>query len=167
MDANHLKEYRYNGARSMVILHEKYLASLVHTWREAKSINLALPRTEDSDYKSLDTLLEHIFRAARGYMSWVCEKLNLPDPEIKPEPKSDVIENEADEYLTYLINKWRIPLTGIAEEKFHSPTFTSRWGVDYCIDAMLEHAVMHPIRHEFQLRNLLADQQSKSNSAKK
>jgi hypothetical protein len=34
--------------------------------------------------------------------------------------------------------------------------FPSRWNVHYCIDAMLEHAVMHPIRHTFQLQELLA-----------
>ena len=31
----------------------------------------------------------------------------------------------------------------------------SRWKVTYCIDGMLEHAVMHPIRHRVQLEALL------------
>lgn len=164
MDSKYLKDYKYSGARSMVLLHEKYLESFLQTWQEAKSINLALPEIEDPNYKSLDTLLKHIFRSARGYMIWICDKLNLPDPEIKQMPESDIIESEANEYLVYLVNKWRNPLAEIVEEKFHSPTFTSRWGVNYCIDAMLEHAVMHPIRHEFQLRNLITEQKSKSKS---
>ncbi|MDP3147506.1 MAG: hypothetical protein Q8N83_00115 [Ignavibacteria bacterium] len=155
MNTNDLINYKYNGARSMVLLYEKYLTSLLQTWREAKSINLKLPETDDSDYQSLETLLEHIFRAARRYMVWMCDKLNLPDPEIKQEPNSSIVESEADEYLIYLLSKWRIPLAEVEEEKFLSSTYKSNWGVDYCIDAMLEHAVMHPIRHEFQLRNLM------------
>jgi len=162
MDMKYVKKYSYNGSRSMVLLHEKYLMSLLQTWREAKSINLVLPESEDSDYKSLDTLLEHIFRAARGYMVWMCDKLSLPSPEINPEPNSAVIDLEAEEYLDYLIKKWRTPLAEVEEEKFHTPPFASRWGVHYCIDAMLEHAVMHPIRHEFQLRYLITEQKSKS-----
>ena len=153
-----LKKYKYNGARSLVILHEKHLRSCVQTWKEAKALNIRLPETEDKDYKSLDTLLFHIFRAARGYMTWMCEKLILPDPEIQNPPRLEDLDLKADEYLSHLLEKWRTPLAEIEEEKFHNPVFTSRWGVDYCIDAMMEHAVMHPIRHEFQLKNLMGHQ---------
>ena len=139
----------------MVIMHELHLQSFLKVWKQAKKINLPLPKTEDPGYKSLETLLFHVYRAARGYMTWMCEKLKLPDPEIKPIPKPDVIEKEADEYLTYLLEKWQTPLAEVEETEFIEQTYTSRWGTDYCIDAMLEHAVMHPIRHEFQLRNLM------------
>ena len=39
-------------------------------------------------------LLNHALRAARGYMVWMCEKLELPDPEIEPPPELAVIEAE-------------------------------------------------------------------------
>lgn len=155
MSSKELRMYKYNGARSMVLLHEKYLTSLLQTWQEAKRLNIKLPETDDEDYESLETLLRHILRAAGRYMIWMCEKLNLPDPEIKPAPEPDKIEREAEKYLEHLLTKWQTPLAEVEEEKFNSPTYTSRWGVDYCIDAMLEHAVMHPIRHEFQLKNLM------------
>jgi uncharacterized damage-inducible protein DinB len=152
------RSYKYNGARAMVILHEEHLRSCVDAWRKAKGLNIKLPQTDDEDYQSLETLLKHIFRAARGYIMWICSKLNLPDPEIEPAPESGLIESKIDDYLDHLLEKWKHPLTKISEEKFHAPTFTSNWGVVYCIDAMLEHAVMHPIRHEFQLRNLIIEQ---------
>ncbi|HKJ80406.1 MAG TPA: hypothetical protein VJ954_00170 [Ignavibacteriaceae bacterium] len=157
MKMNQLIEYKYNGARSMVLMHELHLTSLLETWREAKKENLILPETQDPDYQSLDTLLKHILRAARGYMTWMCDKLNLSDPGIKPAPEADVIEKEAGEYIEHLLEKWQTPLAGVEKDKFEKGTYTSRWGVDYCIDAMLEHAVMHPIRHEFQLRQLMTD----------
>jgi uncharacterized damage-inducible protein DinB len=158
MDSQSLKKYKYNGARSLILLHERHLKSLIQTWWEAKKLNLTLPETDDEDYKSLDTLLRHILRAARGYMTWMCEKLNLPDPEIAKTPEPDEIESTVDEYVKHLLEKWCLPLAEIQEDKFHTKTYTSRWGTDYCIDAMLEHAVMHPIRHEFQLRNLINQQ---------
>ena len=153
--------YKYNGARVMVILHEEHLRSCVDTWRKAKEFNIKLPQTDDEDYQSLETLLKHIFRAARGYIMWICGKLNLPDPEIEPAPEPGLIESKIDDYLDHLSEKWKHPLTEIPEEKFHAPTFTSNWGVEYCIDAMLEHAIMHPIRHEFQLKNLILDQKDR------
>ena len=88
-------------------------------------------------------------------------KLNLPDPEIEKEPKPELIELKAYEYAAHLIEKWSLPLSKIPEDKFHSAIYTSNWGVKYCIDAMLEHAVMHSIRHEFQLNNLIENQKNR------
>ncbi len=141
----------------MVLLHERHLRSFLQTWKKAKEHNIPLPKTSDSDYESLATLLIHVFRAARGYLTWMCEKLQLPDPKIDPVPETHEIESQADRYLEYLIEKWRSPLAGVEDDKFYKPLYTSRWGVDYCIDAMLEHAVLHPIRHEFQLASLLKE----------
>lgn len=157
-----IPEYNYKGARALVLLHEKHLRSCLETWREAKKLNVKLPETKDKDYQSLETLLVHILRAARGYMTWMCEKLELPDPEINPQPDVDSVEKDADEYTAHLLEKWRSPLVEIPEEKFHSPTYKSRWGIYYCLDAMLEHAVVHPIRHEFQLRNLMENQKGET-----
>jgi hypothetical protein len=95
-------------------------------------------------------------------MMWMCEKLCLPDPGIHVVPELERIDSDANEYLTHLFEKWRVPLVDIDEEKFYAPTFLSNWGVAYCIDAMLEHAVMHPIRHEFQLTHLMSNRQQSS-----
>ena len=150
-------KFKYNGAKAMVILQEKHLRSFIDTWRKAKENNIQLPETDDKDYESLETLLVHILRASRGYINWICDQLNLPDPGIDPTPKKDEIEEKASSYLEHVIEKWREPLRDVPEKLFMDKTYTSRWKVDYCIDAMLEHAVMHPIRHEFQLSNLLRE----------
>ncbi len=107
----------------MVILHERYLRSFLQTWKMAKEHNIPLPKTSDPDYESLVTLLRHVFRAARGYMTWMCEKLQLPDPKIDPVPETHEIESQADSYLEHLVEKWRSPLKGVTEDKFYKPTF--------------------------------------------
>ena len=150
-----LPTYSYRGARALVLLHEQQLRKFLETWRQAKALGVSLPKTDDSDYQSMETLLRHILRAARGYMSWMCEKLELPDPEIMPTPEANEIEEQADHYLEHLLDHWRTPLAAVTEERFHTPEYQARWKVAYCIDAMLEHAVMHPIRHQFQLAELM------------
>ncbi|UCH27568.1 MAG: hypothetical protein JSV66_08025 [Trueperaceae bacterium] len=153
-----LADYSYRGARAMVLLHERHMRSFVTTWRRAKQSGIKLPVTDDLDYVSLEALLRHALSAARGYMVWMCEKLGLDDPGIDTVPATDEVEAQADRYLDHLLERWRLPLAGVEEERFGTTTYTSRWGVDYCIDAMLEHAVMHPIRHTFQLEELLERQ---------
>ncbi len=156
-----LNNYSYRGARAMVILHEQHMNEFLSVWREAKAANLTLPKTDDPDYASLETLLGHVLGAARGYMTWMCEQLNLPDPQIAPRPDAQVIEAEAESYLEQLLTKWRLPLAEVPEERF-GLVAKSRWHIEYCIDAMLEHAVMHPIRHTFQLRELLQKNSAKN-----
>jgi hypothetical protein len=149
------KTYIYVGARALVLLHEEHLRRFLEVWKRARVAGVVLPRTEDPSYASMEALLRHVLRAARGYMTWICEVLELPDPEIRPTPEADVIEAQADAYLEHVVERWRDPLAHVSEERFHRPSYPSRWKVDYCIDAMLEHAVMHPIRHSFQLEKLM------------
>jgi hypothetical protein len=151
-----LTGYSYLGARSLVLLHEHHLREFLVTWKKAKAAGVALPPTDDPSYVSMAALLRHVLRAARGYMTWMCQVLELPAPEIQPTPEVDRIEAESDTYLEHVLDGWRTPLKEIPEQQFHEPTYPSRWKVQYCIDAMMEHAVMHPIRHSFQLRELMA-----------
>ena len=153
--SDHISKYNYNGARAMISLQEQHLKSFLEVWRKAKEKNIRLPETDDKDYETLETLLFHVLRASRGYMTWICEKLNLPDPKIDAPPNVTEVEQNSESYLEHLIERWRLPLRDLPEELFFDKAYKSRWGADYCIDAMLEHAVMHPIRHEYQLSNLL------------
>ncbi|MCP5047568.1 MAG: hypothetical protein GY940_10375 [bacterium] len=152
---NKIPEFKYRGARALTIMHQEEMRRFVETWKEAKEAAVILPETKDPDYESLETLLIHVLRASRGYMTWMCEQLELPDPAIKPAPGVEEVETVVDEYLDHLLEQWKKPLTGVEAERFDLPTYKSRWNVHYCIDAMLEHAVMHPKRHRFQLEELM------------
>ena len=149
-----LTDYRYRGARACVLLHERYLREFLDVWHEAKASNLTLPKSKDKAYQSLEHLLFHVLRCGRSYMVWMCEKLNLPDPKIDEPPALDEVGSKSEIYVQHLLERWRSPLKNITEPESEK-TFPSRWGVEYAIDAMLEHAVMHPIRHSFQLRELM------------
>ena len=152
---NDLTNYKYGGAKALVALHEIHIKSFYETWKKAKKVGVKLPETDDPFYKSLDTLLFHVLRSARGYMIWMCEKLNLDDPKINETPPAEMIEEKTVEQISHLLELWNIPLQDVEPELFEDKVYKSNWGVEYCIDAMLEHAVMHPIRHEYQLKNLI------------
>jgi hypothetical protein len=57
--------------------------------------------------------------------------------------------------MEYVLERWRAPLQDVRDEQLETPGFPSPWQTRYAIDAMLEHAVMHPIRHTFQLDELM------------
>ncbi len=81
--------------------------------------------------------------------------LTLPDPGIRAAPDVDAIVRDADDYMEHVLERWRAPLKDVSNEQLETPEFASWWQTRYCIDAMLEHAVMHPIRHSFRLDELM------------
>jgi uncharacterized damage-inducible protein DinB len=157
---NTLPVYKYGAARTMVFLHGQYLQEFLAIWKKAKGSEITLPETDHPGYVSLEMLLKHVLGGARHYLGWICEQLDLPDPEISPAPAPKVIEVEAEAYLEHLGRQWRTPLSEIAEERFDKPVYMSEWGMQYSIDSMLEHAVMHPILHRVELVELLEEQVS-------
>ena len=149
--------YRSRAVRAMVLLHEEHLRRFVHTWRLALAASVSLPATDDPNYASLGALGRHVLGAAGGYMVWICEVLTLPDPGIRSAPEVGAVVRDADDYLEHVLERWRTPLQEVPDERLETPEYPSRWQTRYCIDSMLEHAVMHPIRHAFQLDELIKD----------
>jgi len=144
------------GVRALVTLHERELRAFASAWREARAKGVALPATDDPDYESMETLLHHILRASRGYLTWICEVLGRPDPGVPPAPEADAVEAEANSYIHNLCEAWRTHMAWMPREVADSPaSYLSRWKHPYTIDAMLEHAVVHPMRHRFQLEELI------------
>jgi hypothetical protein len=154
MSKEELSNYRYRGARALVLLHERALRSYLATWRRALAAGIRLPVTDDPSYVSLPTLLVHGLGAARRYMVWICEKLGLPDPGIDMPPKPESVDKEEARYIEHLLARWRLPLADVEEARLNA-IHRSYWGEDMSLEGMLEHAVMHPQRHAFQLEELM------------
>lgn len=155
MPTTDIGTFQYRGARALVILHERHMREFLATWRQFVASGAALPVTQDADYATPQTVLRHALRASRGYMTWMCEKLGLPDPQIEAAPEPAEIETKAEAYLEHLLERWRTPLRDLTEKR-SGEEYKARWGSTLTIDSMLEHAVMHPIRHTFQLKELMS-----------
>ena len=156
-----LDNYQHRGARALVLLHDKNLREFLTIWKKAKAANLRLPETSSEDYQSLETLLVHVLDAARSYMLWICRQLDLADPAIHSPPEVSEIEAQVEVYLEHLLERWCLPLINVEEHKFYNPEYPTSSGTHHlCIDLMLEHALVHPARHAFQLEELLKQQRS-------
>lgn len=147
--------YRSRAVRALVLLHDEHLRRFLAIWKRAQAASVVLPSTDNPAYESLETLLRHVLGAARGYMTWMCEVLQLPEPGIRTPPEPTTLAAEADDYMEHVLERWRTPLLEVGDDRLETPEYPSRWKTLYSIDAMLEHAVMHPIRHAFQLEELM------------
>jgi hypothetical protein len=153
-----LQDYKYRGARALLILNEYGLQRFLEGWKEAKAQGVSLPVTDNPAFQSYEYLIRHVFEMPRSSMTWICEKLRLPDPNIKEPPDVLVIDKEADWYLVYLIEKLREPLADVEPQRFYDVTYETAWKEQYTIHMMLEHIVCHAFRHVLQIEELIAAQ---------
>jgi hypothetical protein len=151
-----LQSYKYRGARALLLVHEGALHSFLMTWRKARAAGITLPVSTNPSYQSMDHLLFHTLGAPRTMMRWICKKLELPDPDISEPPAIEKIEAEAEWYVTYLLGKLREPLVDIEPARFNDRVFETTRKIPLTVESMLEHLVLHAIKHEFQLQELLA-----------
>lgn len=148
-------DYADRGVRALVTMHERELRTFLLVWRRFRERDLPLPVTDDASYGSVHLLLQHVLGASRGYLTWMCRQLELPDPEVRAAPEPERIEDEADAFLDHVLGQWRRALRTVPASRMDGPAFISNWGAPMTIESMLEHAVVHPMRHSFQLEELL------------
>ncbi len=153
-----LSDFSYRGARAMIILHDRQLRVFYRTWLQGVSLGRSLP-SPGMDYESWEELLQHLLSSSRMYLFWLCDKLVIIPPALAKPPELPNIARDTPDYLDQLFEAWSLPFSEIPEEKWDQ-VFKSNWDIDYCLDAMLEHAVMHPMRHSFQIEEWIERNQS-------
>jgi len=150
-----MTEYLDRGARALDHMHERELRAFLAVWRRAEEAGCRPPACDDPAYASLAGILAHVLRASRGYLVWVASTLSLGDPGVRPAPAAEDAARDADDFVEHVLERWRAVLARIEPEALDRVEAKSSWGVTYSVDAMLEHAVMHPARHAFQIEEWL------------
>ena len=150
-------EFRSRAVRSLVELHERELPGFVATWRRFVASGRPMPEAHgDRDYDSPDHLVAHVQGSARGYLLWVWEALEQPIPDLPLVRDADVIVPRLDAFMAETLDGWRRHLAPLDNDQLAPKQFLSRWGEPQTIEQMLEHAVVHPMRHRIQLERILA-----------
>ncbi len=144
-------DWTHPGLRAIVLLHEKEMRRFMQAWRRAHDARFVPPESTDQDTARLENLLFHVLRAGGYYLEEVCRMLDLPDPGLPEPPTLERILDVGPTYFEELLTGWHTPLRDVTQRQADLVTGEVSWGVTYCVDALLEHAVMHPMRHTLQL----------------
>lgn len=155
--------FKSRGVRALVQLQMDEMNRLFLVWKKAKRVGVKLPATRDPAYGSLELLMRHPLRSCRGYLTWLCEVLNRPDPGIPDPPPPERVAAEGAAYLKVLAKAWERHMAWMPGKVLDSfSVYHSRWGAPMTVEAMFEHAVAHPMRHRFQLEELIRSKRTAS-----
>lgn len=148
--------FQSRGVRAVVMLQMGEMRRLFAVWKKAKRLGVKLPVTKDANYESIDLLMRHPLRSCRGYLTWLCEVLGRPDPRVPDPPDAAQVAAKGAAYLEVLEKAWHKHMAWMPDATLDSnQIYTSRWGAPMTVEAMFEHALVHPMRHRFQLEGLI------------
>ena len=149
--------FKSNAVRSCVELHEIELNRFHETWQRFLASGTPLPETDDPSYQSAAHLGGHVFRAARGYLTWIGECVKRQVTGLDADTDSVSIARKGRPFVDAVLEAWRQELALLEDAELTPRIYRARWGQDYNIEQMLEHAIVHPMRHRVQLERLMAE----------
>jgi hypothetical protein len=151
-----MTDFKSRAVMSLVELHEQEWRRFWETWDRFVAAGAPMPDARgDADYQSPQHLVGHVCRAARNYLTWIGDQLGRPVKDVDLEMDSLKIAPRAKEFLADVLAGGRRHLPAVEDAELEPATYKSRWGVQFSIEAMLEHAVVHPMRHRIQLDRIL------------
>jgi hypothetical protein len=153
-----MNAFRSRAVRSLSDLHESELRSFVSTWRRFVASGKPMPDAHgDADYESAERLVAHVQGSARSYLLWIWEVLEQPIEGLPLIRDANVIVPRLDAFMEETLEGWRQHLAPLGNEQLSPKQYVSRWGEPHTIEQMLEHAVVHPMRHRIQLERIIAE----------
>jgi len=149
------KEFRKGAIGALMDEYERAAAEFKELIKRISETDFELivdPDTEDDDCRSVQTIISHVINSGYGYANYIRDWYKI----VKNSParrlyKKNEFSSEFDKMLAYttetLDGKWELSYDDITGVEI-----ISRWrSVRYDLEQMLEHAVVHILRHRRQI----------------
>jgi uncharacterized damage-inducible protein DinB len=131
------------------------LVRLVQGISDGDFVRVVDSQTEDEDCRSVQTVMSHVVRAGYGYADYIREQFSIAST--RPQPKL-LSRLESLEQLGAALRYTAETLEGrweMGDEEIARTVINSRWGVVYNVEGLLEHAVVHILRHRRQIEKFI------------
>jgi len=149
-------EFNSRAVRTLVELHEREVRSFLEVWKRFVDSDLPIPEAlGDASYESRDRLGGHVLMAARGYLTRIGEWVNRPVTDVDSSQDAIDIAARMPQFAEDVLAGYRRHLAAITVEELEPQAHRTRWGELMSVENLLEHAVVHPMRHRLQLERLL------------
>ena len=155
--------FRSRAVRSLVELHEREIRSFLQVWRRFVASDLPMPDAQgDESYENRERLAGHVLMAARGYLTRIGEWVGRPVSDVDGSQDPYEVVRRAPEFADGVLAAYERHLSEITNEELEQQVHRTRWGELMSVENLLEHAVVHPMRHRIQLERILEGSETMS-----
>lgn len=138
------------------------LSSLIATLDEEAFSKVRDAAAPDPDCRSIQTVTRHVVRSGFAYANYIRKEFSIQS-QLEEPPLSSAAEagGELRRMLQYmsatLEGRWQM-----SEPEVFATRIESRWGQLYDLEQLLEHAIVHVLRHRRQIERFLAKESAVS-----
>jgi uncharacterized damage-inducible protein DinB len=157
------KSYRKGAIGALMDEYERAaleLKTLVKEIPADEFVRIVDPQTSDEDCRSVQTIMSHVIRAGYGYADYIRHLFSISSAR----PANKLLnQNESLKELQSMVEYTIETLDGkweISDEVIVRTTIQSLWGVTYDLEQLLEHAIVHILRHRRQIEKLMRQMQT-------
>lgn len=160
------KTYRKGAVGALMDEYERAIAELgqlVLGLTDSEFEALRDRQTQDEECRSIRTVVHHVVRAGYGYAGYI--RVALGDiyhrPEIRLGSRAESVEQLAAMRAfteETLAGHWEMTDNEISDVEIHAG-----WGTKYDLEQMLEHGIVHVLRHRRQIERFLSEPQFAAN----
>ena len=163
-------EYRKGGIGAVMDEYERAaeeFKNLIGNISESDFIKIVDTETKDDDCRSVQTIISHVTNSGYGYANYIRDWFGISknSPERRLLSKND-FPDEFTKMIAYtsetLEGKWEY-----SDEDIQKVKMDVRWGPQYDLEQLLEHAVVHILRHRRQIEKFGAQEKISIQTIKK
>jgi uncharacterized damage-inducible protein DinB len=145
-----LSSYRNGAVGAMMDEYERAaleLRAIVAALSDDLYQRLMDAQTQDQNCRSIQTILSHVVSSGYSYADYLRECFGIPSmrPEKRLLSRTEALE-QLDAMFSYTVatldSRWEMP-----EEEIMRTLIRARWQVTYDMEQLLEHAIVHILRH--------------------
>jgi uncharacterized damage-inducible protein DinB len=153
------KQFRKGAIGALMDEYERVsieLKTLVEQISESEIEMLIDPDTKDDDCRSVQTIISHVINSGYGYANYIRDwySISKNSPSRKLYSKIE-FNKEIDKMMSYTSEtfegKWEI-----SDEEIMNVKIKSRWGPQYDTEQLIEHAIVHILRHRRQIEKFIS-----------
>lgn len=152
------QKYRKGGIGALMDEYERAASefkNLIDQISESDYLMIVDNETKDDDCRSVQTIVSHMVNSGYNYANYIRDWFSIPknSPERRMLKQKDFL-NEFDKMLTYtsetLEGKWEY-----SDDEIQKVKMVVRWGPQYDLEQLLEHAIVHLLRHRRQIEKII------------
>jgi uncharacterized damage-inducible protein DinB len=151
-----LEDYRKGAIGSLLDEYERSLFELKSVLLKVSAEDYTrLVEGEDEHCRSIQIIMNHVVRAGYGYSKYIRDALVMDANPIEDKqiPQTKIVA-EIDKMFAYTAAIFEGERS-ITDAEMNEIFFKTRWGVNYNIDQLLEHAIVHVLRHRRQIQKFI------------
>lgn len=150
--------YRKGGIGAVMDEYERAAAELkklINKISESDFVKILDKESNDEDCRSIQTIVSHVTNSGYGYANYIRDWFSITkySPERRLLSQKD-FQSEFDKMLAYTSEtfegKWEY-----SDDKIQEVKINVRWGPQYDLEQLLEHAVVHILRHRRQIEKFV------------